>query len=99
MTTELLNIKDLKVHFQTPRGTVKALNGVNLTMSKGDITGLIGETGCGKTVTALSIMRLLPIPPAKIVNGRIFFDSKDLLRLSEDEMRKIRGKKISSNCP
>jgi len=95
MTTELLNIKDLEVHFQTPRGTVKALNGVNLTMSKGDITGLIGETGSGKTVTALSVMRLLPVPAAKIVDGRIFFDGKDLLRLSEDEMREIRGKKTS----
>ncbi|MFX0196572.1 MAG: ABC transporter ATP-binding protein [Candidatus Hodarchaeota archaeon] len=95
MTAELLNVKDLEIHFRTPQGTVKALNGVNLTMSKGDVMGLIGETGSGKTVTALSVMRLLPIPPAEIVDGKIFFDNKDLLGLSEDEMRKTRGKKIS----
>jgi len=91
----LLKITDLKTYFYTFEGVVKAVNGVNLEIKKGQTLGLVGESGCGKSVTALSIMRLIPIPPGKIVEGKILFESIDLTKLSEKEMRKVRGKKIS----
>ncbi len=92
---ELLKIKDLKTYFFTHEGTVKAVDGINLTVNKGETLGLVGESGCGKSVTALSIMRLIPSPPGKVVGGKIYFEGKNLLELGEKEMRKIRGKKIS----
>lgn len=91
----LLRIKDLKTYFFTFEGTVKAVDGVSLDVKKGETLGLVGESGCGKSVTALSIMRLIPTPPGKIVGGKIIFEGKNLIELSEKEMRKIRGKKIS----
>jgi peptide/nickel transport system ATP-binding protein/oligopeptide transport system ATP-binding protein len=91
----LLNITGLKTYFYTYEGVVKAVNGVNLELRKGQTLGLVGESGCGKSVTALSIMGLIPNPPGKIVEGEILFDGVDLATLSEKEMRKIRGKKIS----
>ncbi|MCD6381148.1 MAG: ABC transporter ATP-binding protein, partial [Candidatus Odinarchaeota archaeon] len=81
--------------FYTYEGVVKALEGVNLELYKGKVLGLVGETGCGKSVTALSVMRLVPSPPGKIVGGKIIFDGRNLLELSEEEMRKIRGKEIA----
>ena len=91
----LLEIKNLQTHFFTHEGTVRAVNGVNLTIAKGETLGVVGESGCGKSVTALSIMRLIPDPPGKIVGGEIFFEGRNLFELSEREMRDIRGRKIS----
>lgn len=91
----LLNIQDLKLYFFTLLGVVKALEGVELRLERGDTLGLVGETGCGKSVTALSTIRLVPIPPAKIMDGRILFEGKDLAKMNEDEIRSIRGHKIS----
>jgi len=92
---ELLEVKDLKTYFFTHEGTVKAVDGINLKLNKGETLGLVGESGCGKSVTALSIMRLIPSPPGKIVGGKIRFEGNNLLELDEKEMRKIRGRKIS----
>jgi len=91
----LLKITELKTYFYTYEGVVKAVNGVNLEVKKGQTLGIVGESGCGKSVTALSIMRLIPDPPGKIVEGQILFEGIDLTKLSEKEMRRVRGKKIS----
>jgi oligopeptide/dipeptide ABC transporter ATP-binding protein len=93
--TELLKIEDLKTYFFTHEGVVKAVDGVSFTINKGETLGLVGESGCGKSVTALSIMRLIQSPPGKIVGGKINFEGTNLLELEEKEMRKIRGCKIS----
>jgi len=92
---ELLKTKNLKTHFFTHEGTVKAVNGISFKINQGETLGLVGESGCGKSVTALSIMRLIPHPPGKIVSGEIYFEGRNLLELDEKKMRKIRGKKIS----
>ncbi len=92
---ELLNIKNLKTHFYSAGKTVRALDGVSFAIQEGQTFGLVGETGCGKSVTALSILRLIPYPPGKIVEGEIHFRRRNLLDLSEDDMRTIRGKEIS----
>jgi oligopeptide/dipeptide ABC transporter ATP-binding protein len=92
---ELLRVEDLKTYFYTYDGVVKAVDGVSFTINKGETLGLIGESGCGKSVTALSIMRLIQSPPGKIVGGKIFLEGKNLLELTEKEMRTIRGCKIS----
>jgi len=92
---ELLKAKNLKTHFFTHEGTVKAVNGISFKINPGETLGLVGESGCGKSVTALSIMRLIPHPPGKIVSGEIYFEGRNLLELDEKKMRKIRGKKIS----
>jgi peptide/nickel transport system ATP-binding protein/oligopeptide transport system ATP-binding protein len=92
---ELLRVEDLKTYFFTHEGTVKAVDGVSFTLNKGETLGLVGESGCGKSVTALSIMRLVQSPPGRIVGGKIIFEGKNLLELTEKEMRKIRGRKIS----
>jgi peptide/nickel transport system ATP-binding protein len=91
---DLLEIKDLTTHFFTRSGVVKAVDNLSLKLQKGRVLGLVGESGCGKTVTALSILNLVPYP-GKIVSGNIFFEGKDLLTLSADEMRNIRGAKIA----
>jgi len=91
----LLEIKDLKTYFFTYEGVAKAVDGVTYRLGKGEPLGVVGESGCGKSVTALSILRLIPIPPGKVVGGEIFFKGKNLLDLPEDEMRKIRGNRIS----
>jgi len=93
--SSLLSIKNLQTHFFTHEGTVAAVNGVDLSIAKGETLGVVGESGCGKSVTALSIMRLIPDPPGKIVGGEILFEGQNLFELSEREMRNIRGKKIS----
>lgn len=95
MTGEkLLVVEDLKVHFHTARGIVKALDGVNLEIGKAETYGLVGETGCGKSVTALSIMRLIR-PPGRIMDGKVWFEGEELLGKTEEEMRMIRGSKIA----
>jgi oligopeptide/dipeptide ABC transporter ATP-binding protein len=91
----LLEIRDLRTYFYTYKGVVKALEGVNLRIGANELLGLVGETGCGKTVTGLSILRLID-SPGKIIGGEIVFGGEDLLKLSENEMsERIRGKKIS----
>lgn len=92
---ELLNIENLAIDYVTEDGTVKAVNGIELKLNKGETLGLVGETGAGKTTTALGIMKLVPNPPGKIVNGKIEFEGQDLLKVSEEDMRMIRGNKIS----
>lgn len=90
----ILEIKDLSVAFKVDEGEVQALDGVNLEVSQGQTLGVVGESGCGKSVTALSVMRLLPKPMGKILSGNISFMGKDLLKLSPDEMREVRGNEI-----
>src|SRR6056297_3192348 len=92
---ELLNVKNLKTYFYTHEGIVKAVDAVSFSVNQGETLGIVGESGSGKSVTALSIMRLIPQPPGKIVGGDIIFDGKNLCALTEREMRKIRGSKIS----
>lgn len=91
----LLNIEELSTFFYTNRGVVKAVDGLDLELGKGETLGLVGESGCGKSVTALSIMHLIQEPPGKIINGRILFDGRDLVQLNREEMRHIRGNRIS----
>ena len=96
---EILRIRDLVVRFHTDEGVVQALNGINLDIGRKETVGLVGETGCGKTMTAFSILRLVP-PPGKIEGGSILFDAgdgniKDILSISEKEIRKLRGNSIS----
>jgi len=93
--SNILRIENLSTHFETARGTVKAVDGVDLHLNEGDTLGIAGESGCGKTVLALSVMRLIPRPPGRIVSGRILFEGQDLLGLPEEEMRRVRGKRIS----
>ena len=95
MTKDLLRIKDLSVDFSTKQGKVQALKNVSFHIPRGQTLGFVGESGAGKSVTALSIMRLLNTPPAKISSGEILLDNKDLLKLSEQKMQKIRGNRIS----
>jgi len=90
----LLSVRGLKVNFYTYRGVVKALDGVSFDMYRGETFGLVGESGCGKTVTSLAITRLIP-EPGRIVGGKIFFEGEDLLKKTEEEMRRIRGKRIA----
>ena len=84
--TDLLNIDDLHLEFDTYDGVVKVLAGVNLKMRRGDVLGLVGETGCGKSMTALSVPRLIPMPPGRITAGRVTFNGEDILSKSESEM-------------
>ncbi len=95
MSDILISIKGLKTNFYTYSGVVKALDGIDLDIYKNETIGLVGETGCGKSVTALSIIRLIQWPPGRIDEGSITFEGKDLLKLSNAEMRSIRGNKIS----
>ena len=95
MPAPLLEIDGLKTHFFTRDGVVRAVDGVSFTVASGETLAVVGESGCGKSVTSLSIMRLVASPPGRIVAGSIRFDSRDLLRLSEREMRDIRGNDIS----
>jgi oligopeptide/dipeptide ABC transporter ATP-binding protein len=91
----LLEIKDLTVQFDTEVGPLTAVNGVSLSVHEGEVLGVVGESGCGKSVTAMSILRLIPRPPGRFVNGQIVFKGQDLLSVPIDELRRIRGKDIS----
>jgi peptide/nickel transport system ATP-binding protein len=91
----LLEIKGLKTHFFTEEGVVRAVDGVDLHIAKGETLGVVGESGCGKTVTALSVMKLIAMPPGRIVEGQMLYQGKDLVTLPPAQMRKIRGKEIS----
>jgi peptide/nickel transport system ATP-binding protein len=92
---DLLQVQNLKTSFFTPEGEVRAIDGVSFEIGEGKTLGLVGESGCGKSVTSLSIMRLIPSPPGKIVGGEIFYRGRDLLKLNNEEMRRIRGNEIS----
>ena len=91
----VLEIEDLQTHFFTPGGVVRAVDGVSYSVRAGETLGVVGESGCGKSVTALSILRLVTAPPGRIVGGAIRFGGRDLLKLSEHEMEGIRGNDIS----
>lgn len=91
----ILRITDLRTYFYTDEGVVKAVDDVSLTIPKGESVGLVGESGCGKTVTAYSILQLVPNPPGRIVSGQIYLKGKNLLQFSEKEMRRVRGREIS----
>ena len=90
-----LDVRNLKVSFSTPQGNFLAVNGINFQLHSGETLALVGESGCGKTVSALSILRLLPEPPAKITSGEIIFAGRDLLSLNAKQLREIRGNKIA----
>ena len=91
----LLDVRDLRTYFYTKKGVVKAVDGISYSIKRGESLGLVGESGCGKSVSALSLMRLIPSPPGKIENGEAIFNGVDLFRLPLKQMRKIRGNKIS----
>ncbi|MGH7830731.1 MAG: ABC transporter ATP-binding protein, partial [Candidatus Binatia bacterium] len=95
MDTPLLEVKNLTVEFHLKRGTLTAVDNVSFAIAESETLGIVGETGCGKSVTSLSILRLIPSPPGKIVGGEIFFEGEDLLKKSERQMEKIRGRMIS----
>ena len=90
----LLDIRNLETHFFTDEGVVKAVDGVSYDVQEGETLGIVGESGCGKSVGAMSVMRLIPEPPGKIVGGEVIFEGEDLLAMDIDEMRHIRGNKI-----
>ncbi len=91
----LMEVKNLKTIFRTDEGIVKAVNGVSFNIKKNESLGIVGESGCGKSVTNLSIMGLIPQPPGKIIDGEVLFEGKDILNIPDKEKRKIRGKDIS----
>lgn len=93
--SKLLEVTDLKTYFYTDDGVVKAVDGVSFSVDAGKTIGIVGESGCGKSVTAMSILRLIPDPPGKIVNGEIIFEGEDLTKVSDKRIREIRGNNIS----
>ncbi|HOO33464.1 MAG TPA: ABC transporter ATP-binding protein [Thermotogota bacterium] len=94
MRGDLLNVSDLRVVFYTYRGVIKALNGVELWMNKGEKLGIVGETGCGKSVTSRAVMRLIE-EPGKILDGKVIFENKDIIKMKESQVQQIRGNEIS----
>jgi len=92
---EILHVENLKTYFNTDEGIVKAVDGVSFALHKGETLGIVGESGCGKSVMNLSVMRLIPSPPGKIMEGDILFHEKSVLVMSEDELRSLRGNKVS----
>lgn len=95
MKSSLLSILDYRLNFNTFDGTYHALDGINLSVAKGETLGIVGETGCGKSVTVRNILGLLPSPPAEVISGKILYDGKDLLKISPAEMAAIRGSEIA----
>lgn len=93
--TALLQVQDLAVQFDTLEGVVHAVNGISYTLEEGDTLGIVGESGCGKSVSVLALMRLIQQPPGKIVSGQALYRGRDLLKLSEAEMQQVRGKEIA----
>ena len=94
-TETVLSVEDLRTHFTTRWGTVKAVDGIYFDLGKGETLGIVGESGCGKSVTMLSLMRLIPTPPGRIVSGKIVLDGEDIVPIAEQEMAQIRGSKIA----
>ena len=93
--TAILEVDNLHTHFRTRDGVVRAIEGLSLTVQAGEVLGIVGESGCGKSVTALSVMRLIPSSAGGIVQGQVRFEGQDLAGLSEAQMRKIRGNQIA----
>ncbi|MCH8186415.1 MAG: ABC transporter ATP-binding protein [Chloroflexi bacterium] len=91
----LLEVKDLTTHFFTQDGVVKAVDGISYHVDEGEVLGIVGESGCGKSVSALSIMRLVASPPGRTIRGEVIFDGEDILKLDDSEMRRIRGNRIA----
>ena len=91
----LLEVKNLRTQFMTQDGVVKAVDDVSFYVMPGETLGVVGESGSGKSMTGLSIMRLIPMPPGKIVSGEVLFDGRDILKMSDNDVRKIRGKEIA----
>ena len=96
MAKDLLKVKNLRTYFYTEDGLIKAVDDVSFKIKEGETLAVVGESGCGKSITSMSITRLIPNPPGKIVGGEIIFDGKDLLKISSNAMREIRGNKIST---
>jgi len=92
---DLLNVQGLETHFRVREGYVHAVNGVDFHLKEGETLGIVGESGCGKSVTVMSMLRLIPVPPGKVVAGTAMYQGKDLLKMSPDEIRHIRGAQIS----
>ena len=92
---KVLEVKELRTNFYTDEGVVKAVNGLSYHINKGECVGLVGESGCGKSVSAMSLLRLIPYPPGVIEGGEINFKGRNILELSEEEIQEIRGNKIS----
>ena len=95
MTEPLLEIQGLKTHFATDDGMVQAVDGVDITVGRGETVGIVGESGCGKTVTAMSVLKLIAMPPGRIVAGRILWQGRDLVPLNSNELDEIRAKEIA----
>src|SRR5438874_9243547 len=91
----LLSVKDLRTYFETEDGTVRAVDGISFDLKRGETLGIVGESGSGKSVTTLSIIRLIPSPPGRIVSGEVLFHGQDIMSLTPEEVRRIRGKRIS----
>src|SRR5919202_2385726 len=91
----LLQVRDLRTEFRTQEGVVHAVNGISYTLREGEALGIVGESGCGKSVGALSVMRLIPTPPGRIAGGEVIFQGRDLLKLRDEELRRIRGNDIA----
>lgn len=95
MTDNLLEVKDLQVQFQSYEGTIHAVNGVSFYVKEGETLGIVGESGSGKSVTLLSVMGLIPLPPGKITSGEVFFEGSNLLKMDREKMQNLRGKEIA----
>src|SRR3954447_7948696 len=95
MAERLLEIRGLKTHFKTDDGMVRAVDGVDLVIARGETLGVVAESGCGKTVTAMTVLKLIQMPPGRIGAGKVLWQGRDLVPLENDEMRKIRGKEIA----
>ena len=91
----LLEVKNLATHFFTQEGVVKAVDGISYSVEEGEVVGIVGESGCGKSVGAMSIMRLVASPPGRIVGGEVLFEGEDLVQANDDRLRDIRGNRIS----
>lgn len=94
-TTSVVEVKNLTVHYETDDGIVEAVNNVSFHIDKGEVLGLVGETGAGKTTIALSLMKLLPVPPSHVIDGTVLLDGQDVSKLNEHQMRKLRGSTVS----
>jgi oligopeptide transport system ATP-binding protein len=93
--TTLLEVKGLKTRFFTQDGVVHAVNGISYHVDEGETLAIVGESGCGKSVSVLSVMRLVPTPPGEIVGGEVWFEGRDLLKVNQEEIRSVRGNKIA----
>ncbi len=92
---KLLEVKDLRTQFFTQDGVVHAVNGISYTLDEGETLGIVGESGCGKSVGVMSLIRLIPMPPGRVVDGEVWFEGRDLLKLDDDDIRQVRGNRIA----